>query len=206
MRVDRPESTTPKKRAMMKTATRTTAVPERVSFLEGQVTFFNSVLTSLKNCLAPSYFSRIENAIVFVLLKAFPKHVDGCHIPGTVYGSHLHKFGAWQARRDLNPHHPDLESGALSVRATGLFHCTRFEDCFALWNRGLGVTLPHGSLLLTNHSSYASQLNISRGKLEAKDFSPLPSRPKAAPLTSNIFLIRLRPLTSVLQLIYFVSL
>ena len=36
--------------AMMKTATRTTAVPERVSFLEGQVTFFNSVLTSLKNC------------------------------------------------------------------------------------------------------------------------------------------------------------
>jgi hypothetical protein len=27
----------------------------------------------------------------------------------------------WQARRDLNPHHPDLESGALSVRATGLY-------------------------------------------------------------------------------------
>jgi hypothetical protein len=26
----------------------------------------------------------------------------------------------WQARRDLNPHHPDLESGALAVRATGL--------------------------------------------------------------------------------------
>ena len=29
--------------------------------------------------------------------------------------------GIWQARRDLNPHHPDLESGALSVRATGLY-------------------------------------------------------------------------------------
>jgi hypothetical protein len=28
----------------------------------------------------------------------------------------------WQARRDSNPHHPDLESGALAVRATGL-HC-----------------------------------------------------------------------------------
>jgi hypothetical protein len=28
----------------------------------------------------------------------------------------------WQARRDSNPHHPDLESGALSVRATGLFY------------------------------------------------------------------------------------
>jgi hypothetical protein len=27
----------------------------------------------------------------------------------------------WQARRDSNPHHPDLESGALSVRATGLY-------------------------------------------------------------------------------------
>jgi hypothetical protein len=26
----------------------------------------------------------------------------------------------WQARRDSNPHHPDLESGALTVRATGL--------------------------------------------------------------------------------------
>ena len=26
----------------------------------------------------------------------------------------------WQARRDSNPHHPDLESGALAVRATGL--------------------------------------------------------------------------------------
>ena len=31
-------------------------------------------------------------------------------------------LGTWQARRDLNPHHPDLESGALSVRATGLYH------------------------------------------------------------------------------------
>ncbi len=26
----------------------------------------------------------------------------------------------WQARRDSNPQHPDLESGALAVRATGL--------------------------------------------------------------------------------------
>ena len=26
----------------------------------------------------------------------------------------------WQARRDSNPHHPDLESGALAVGATGL--------------------------------------------------------------------------------------
>ena len=26
----------------------------------------------------------------------------------------------WQARRDSNPQHPDLESGALPIRATGL--------------------------------------------------------------------------------------
>jgi hypothetical protein len=29
----------------------------------------------------------------------------------------------WQARRDSNPQHPDLESGALAVRATGLHPC-----------------------------------------------------------------------------------
>ena len=42
----------------------------------------------------------------------------------------------WQARRDSNPHHPDLESGALSVRATGLAHLsnTYLEDCKDLKN------------------------------------------------------------------------
>ena len=29
-------------------------------------------------------------------------------------------FKKWQARRDSNPQHPDLESGALAIRATGL--------------------------------------------------------------------------------------
>ena len=37
----------------------------------------------------------------------------------------------------------------------------------ALWNKRLAATLPHGSLLLTNYSSHASQLTIPRGKLEA---------------------------------------
>ena len=32
----------------------------------------------------------------------------------------------WQARRDSNPHHPDLESGALTVRATGLEYLLLF--------------------------------------------------------------------------------
>jgi hypothetical protein len=30
-------------------------------------------------------------------------------------------IGLWQARRDSNPQHPDLESGALPIRATGLY-------------------------------------------------------------------------------------
>jgi len=43
---------------------------------------------------------------------------------------------------------------------------------FALWNKGLVVTLPRGDLLLTNHSTYASQLIFHRASLrsEAKDF------------------------------------
>ena len=34
--------------------------------------------------------------------------------------SSVQRHRLWQARRDSNPHHPDLESGALAVRATGL--------------------------------------------------------------------------------------
>jgi hypothetical protein len=123
MRFDRPESTIPKKSAIMKTATRTTAVPERVSFREGQVTFFNSVLTSLKNCLAPSNFDRIENSIASPLRMETMNHgrfMVSMHLIWFM-ASHIPKQGIWQARRDSNPHHPDLESGALSVRATGLY-------------------------------------------------------------------------------------
>jgi hypothetical protein len=43
------------------------------------------------------------------------------------------------------------------------------EERYALWSKGLTVTMHQGSLLLTNHSSYASQLTIPRGKLEALD-------------------------------------
>ncbi len=32
----------------------------------------------------------------------------------------------WQARRDSNPQHPDLESGALPIRATGLNELLEF--------------------------------------------------------------------------------
>ncbi len=110
---------------MIKTATNTTSVPERVSFLEGQVTFLSSVLASLKNCFAVSNFSLIENPILFdsggttaaVNLVRF----TACVVLHRTPGKPCTLLGIWQARRDLNPHHPDLESGALSVRATGLY-------------------------------------------------------------------------------------
>ena len=67
----------------MKTATSTTAVPASASLLEGQVTFFNSVFTSLKNCLTLSNFSLIENSIRSLSLRRrsrvghSPNRVDG---------------------------------------------------------------------------------------------------------------------------------
>jgi hypothetical protein len=36
------------------------------------------------------------------------------------FSCRLHNM-TWQARRDSNPHHPVLETGALAVGATGLF-------------------------------------------------------------------------------------
>jgi hypothetical protein len=57
----------------------------------------------------------------------FPTIEMACHIPDAVYGRLPIGYGTWQARRDLNPHHPDLESGALSVRATGLPHGIRLD-------------------------------------------------------------------------------
>jgi hypothetical protein len=90
MRFERPESTIPKKTAIINTATKTTAVPESVSFREGQVTFFNSVLTSLKNCLAPSNFDRIENAIALTLHETTAMNHMGFTLSQTPYGT-------WQA-------------------------------------------------------------------------------------------------------------
>src|SRR4030042_2928967 len=43
-----------------------------------------------------------------------------CSVPHIVHGRPCTMLSTWQARRDCTPHHPDLESGALSVRATGL--------------------------------------------------------------------------------------
>ncbi len=48
----------------------------------------------------------------------------------------------WQARRDSNPQHPDLESGALTVRATGLHYILIVKPGLAMVTalKGLAMT------------------------------------------------------------------
>lgn len=73
----------------------TTQVVDIVSFLAGQVTLCSSALTSSRKPLAL--------ANTRYPLPSFLKAAE-----------------KWQARRDSNPQHPVLETGALAVRATGL--------------------------------------------------------------------------------------
>src|SRR5215468_10265167 len=80
------------------TTARTTTVDRATSARLGQLTRRNSAATSLKN-----FWMRFRNSITL-----FVHHGPG---PPTI----------WQAWRDSNPHPPDLESGALAVRATRLF-------------------------------------------------------------------------------------
>jgi hypothetical protein len=59
----------------------------------------------------------------------------------------------WQARRDSNPQHPDLESGALTVRATGLQTQSLFgffmkRMCTAKWAMLLKLQLIRSSSLV----------------------------------------------------------
>ena len=86
----------------MVVTTITTPVDEMVSCLEGQVTFFSSTFTSLRNVLT-------------LFHMAFP-----CNLCRQSKPSPTAWKRSWQARRDSNPHHPVLETGALTVRATGL--------------------------------------------------------------------------------------
>jgi hypothetical protein len=51
-------------------------------------------------------------------------------------------------------------------KMNGLHRITPVLGSLALWNKGLAAALPHGTLLLTNHSSYASEPTIPRGKLK----------------------------------------
>ena len=83
---------------MTKTINITTKVDAIVCFRDGQVTFLSSALASFRNCV-----TFCTTNLIFSIFQT------------------LNKRKNWQARRDLNPQHPDLESGALSIRATGLF-------------------------------------------------------------------------------------
>ena len=106
MTLESPKSTNPRKMAIIITSISTTEVEATVSFLVGQTTFFSSTFTSLKNCVT---FSSMEHHFRKLIVNSIR----------TVATSFIKKM--WQARRDSNPHHPDLESGALAVGATGLF-------------------------------------------------------------------------------------
>src|SRR5207249_3713274 len=86
-------STAPRKKATTTVTTITTTVELMSSCRLGQVTLRNSAMTSPKNS-----FARLKNSIV----------VRSC------------SSMKWQGWRDSNPHPPDLESGALAVRATPL--------------------------------------------------------------------------------------
>src|SRR5436190_13544040 len=92
-------STAPRKKATTTVTTITTTVELMSSCRLGQVTLRNSAMTSPKNS-----FARLKNSIV----------VRSC------------SSMKWQGWRDSNPHPPDLESGALAVRATPLGPLLRF--------------------------------------------------------------------------------
>src|SRR6266446_7275625 len=88
-------STIHRNSAKTKTVTMTTVVVPRTSIQDGHDVRFNSDRTSIRNVRA--------------LVHQFMR-LPCQHFPAR----------AWQARRDSNPQHPVLETGALAVRATGL--------------------------------------------------------------------------------------
>ena len=69
----------------------------------------------------PGNFLQLHPHLAKKLLCPLPKFFDLFHF--IILGQNF----LWQARRDSNPHHPDLESGALAVRATGLLSPTSFH-------------------------------------------------------------------------------
>ena len=91
MNLVNPISTKPRKKAEMSTVMITTQVEPITSFFVGNTTFLSSSFTSCK-----------KSTILLNMRWPF-----------------LDKEN-WQARRDSNPQQPDLESGALPIRATGL--------------------------------------------------------------------------------------
>ena len=67
-----------------------------------------SVTVSFSNHVHPAY-------------EACSEDVPDSGLSGFLREPHIpYRSQKWQARRDSNPQHPDLESGALAIRATGL--------------------------------------------------------------------------------------
>ena len=79
----------------------TTHVVEIVSLRDGHVTFLSSELTSVRKNLT------LANTL----------NTSSCTVKTD---QDIREYKFWQARRDSNPQHPVLETGALAVRATGL--------------------------------------------------------------------------------------
>src|SRR5438093_7614028 len=96
-------STTHRNSAKMKTVTMTTVVVPRTSLPDGQEVRFSSPRTSDRNV----------RSLTHQFMRLLCQH---------------HPVRAWQARRDSNPQHPVLETGALAVRATGLDEGTSSAD------------------------------------------------------------------------------
>ena len=72
---------------------------------------------------------------------------------------HAAKLIKWQARRDLNPQHPDLESGALAIRATGLWSHQKTAILFPGALYGTGKT-DNTSLILNDSAWFFYSLSL----------------------------------------------
>jgi hypothetical protein len=110
--------------------TMTTPVKLMVVFLSGQTILVNSTLTSSTNFLISvgektDFFSSAICLFLLPLFVFFAMFVNQGLLRVKQVLSYIHKY-KWQARRESNPQHPDLESGALPIRATGLQKLFRF--------------------------------------------------------------------------------
>lgn len=100
-----------------------------VSLRVGQVTLESSIFTDSRKVLTfctliPRVKYSSTRYVVLIVFRAGPFH-------GVVY---------WQARRDSNPQHPVLETGALAVRATGLHTSTQLMNLLGFLVRSVLAT------------------------------------------------------------------
>ena len=94
----------------------TTTVALFISCCPGQVTFCTSLRTSLRKLTnlsinVPSDLPFSASFAVAIVLNSFAFHFNS---------KIINHENNWQPRRDSNPQHPVLETGALAIRATGL--------------------------------------------------------------------------------------